>query len=87
MGVNRLVRDFRIFSPIRYQTPSQRVQGALAGFRIGPYRENILCPNAVPEPLSRSLSRSPLLVIFPRFVSVHDTDKFQAFLGAKDRHK
>jgi hypothetical protein len=46
--VDRPVRNFWIFSPVRDQTPSQRIQASLFGLRIIPNGENVLAWRDIP---------------------------------------
>src|SRR5262249_3106133 len=46
--VDRPEGDLRVFGPVRDQTPAQRVQATLLGFRIVPDSEDVLARSDVP---------------------------------------
>jgi hypothetical protein len=56
--VDRPVGNLWIFCPVGDQTPSQRVQASLPGFRIGPNREDVLARSNVPTDRQVPLRRN-----------------------------
>src|SRR5262249_10513051 len=46
--VDRPVGDLWIFRPVRDQTPAQRIQASLSGFRIVPHSQYVLARSNVP---------------------------------------